>query len=182
MERETALARKQVEEAETVISQKPDDMRNAEMEGLTTTKPETTFEGMLNAIGDCLSDLASSDNGEDGADEDDDEEDPAGGKLGVNDEPCWVMGTISTTVNYHMGRFGQKQMKLDELTQPGCGDAANSLCERDDKYRMTELKFPAVVQPPTADDAASSVRTTDSEPLETPDSIPGKLQMPQVTS
>jgi len=36
-------------------------MRNAEMVELTTSKPETTFEEMLNAIGDCLSNLAISD-------------------------------------------------------------------------------------------------------------------------
>jgi len=53
---------------------------------------------MSNTIGDSLSDLASSENGEDGEDEDDDEEDPAGGKFSEDDEPGWVMGTISKTV------------------------------------------------------------------------------------
>ena len=77
MERETALARKRVEDAETAIKQEQDHMRNAEKAGLKTTKPETTFQEMLNAIGDSLSDLASSD----------DEEDPAGGKPSEDDEP-----------------------------------------------------------------------------------------------
>ena len=40
----------------------------------------------------------------------------------------------------------------------------------------------AVIQPHTADDAASSVLTTFCEPVETLDSVPGNLQMPQVTS
>jgi len=48
-------------------------MSDAEKAGLTTTKPETTFGEMLNAIGDSLSDLASSDDGEDGEDPNDDE-------------------------------------------------------------------------------------------------------------
>jgi len=46
----------------------------------------------------------------------------------------------------------------------------------------TELEVPAVIQPHTADDAGSYVARTLSEPLETLDSVPGKLQMPQVTS
>jgi len=106
-------------------------MRKAEKAGLTTTKPETTFKGMLNAIGDSLSDLSSSEDEEDGEDEEDDEENPAGGKLSEHDEPCWVMGTISKTVLYRMEHFRQKQMKLDELTQPGWGDAAEYIRESD---------------------------------------------------
>ena len=113
------MARKRVEDTETASKQEQDDMRNAEKAGLTTTKPETSFEVMLNAIRDSLSNRASSDNEEDGEDEDDDEEDPVGGKISEDDEPGWVMGTISKTVHYFMERFRQKQMKLDELTQPG---------------------------------------------------------------
>jgi len=62
------VARKRVEHAETAIEQKQDDMRNAEKVGLTTTKPETTSEEMVKAIGDSLSDLAIADDGEDGED------------------------------------------------------------------------------------------------------------------
>jgi len=108
-----------------------DDMRNGEKAGLTTTKPETTFEKMLNAIGDCLSNLASSDNEEDGEDKDDEEADPAGGKLSEDDEPSWVMGTISKTVQYRMERFRQKLMKFDQFTQPSWGDPADYVRERD---------------------------------------------------
>jgi len=145
--RETAVARKRVEDAETVIEQEQDDMRNAETAGLTTTKPGTTFEEMLNAIGDSLSDLATSENGEDGEDEDDDETDPAGGKLSKDDEPGWVMGTISKMVQYRMEHYRQKQMMLHELMQPGWGDAADYCCERDKKYGTTKFKVPALVQP-----------------------------------
>jgi len=85
VERETAVSRKRVEDTETAIKPKQDDMRNAEKAGLTTTKHETTFQEMLNATGDSLSNLPSSNHGEDGEDEDDDEEDPAGGKLSEDD-------------------------------------------------------------------------------------------------
>jgi len=54
--------------------------------------------------------------------------------------------------------------------------------ERDKKYGMTGLSLLVVVQPHTADDAASSVPTTFSEPLETPAIVPRKLQIAQVTS
>jgi len=73
-------------------------MRIAEKAGLTTTKPETTFEEMLNAMGDSLSDLASSHDEEDGEDKDDEEEDSAEGKLSEDDEAGRVMGTISKMV------------------------------------------------------------------------------------
>jgi hypothetical protein len=39
--------------------------------------------------------------------------------LSEDDEPGWVMGTITKTVQQHMERFRQKQMKIDELTQTG---------------------------------------------------------------
>jgi len=84
VERETAVARKRVQDAETAIMQ---DMTTAENGGATTGKPETTFEEMLNAIGDSLSDLASSDDEQDGEDEEDDEEDTELGKLSDHDEP-----------------------------------------------------------------------------------------------
>jgi len=69
--------------------------------------------------------------------------------------------------------FRQKQMKLDKLMQPGWGDAADYFRERDKKYRTTEWKIPAVIQPRKVDDAASSALMTVGEPMETLDSIPG---------
>jgi len=96
VERETAGARKRVEDAEAAVQQERDDMTHAELAGLTSRKPEKTFEEMLIAIGDSLSDLACSDDGEDGEDEDDEE--TVMGKLSEDDEPGWVMGTITQTV------------------------------------------------------------------------------------
>jgi len=74
------------------------------------------------AIGDSLSDLATSDDGDDGEDEDEETEQD---KLSEDDEPGWVMGKITKTVQQRMESFRQKQMKLDELTQPGWENAAN---------------------------------------------------------
>jgi len=51
--------------------QQHEHMRNVEMARSTTTKPETTFAEKLNAVGDSLSDLASSEDDVDGEDEDD---------------------------------------------------------------------------------------------------------------
>jgi len=97
VERETAVARKRVQDAETAIRQEPKDMTTPESAGGTTRKPETTFEEMLNTIGDSLSDLATSDNEQDGEDEEDEEDDTELGKL-CDDEPGRVMGTISNQV------------------------------------------------------------------------------------
>jgi len=96
VERETAGARKRVEDAEAAVQQEQDDMTHAEIGGLTSREPEKTFEEMLVAIGDSLSDFASSDDGEDRDDEDDEETEQ--GNLSEDDEHRWVMGTITKTV------------------------------------------------------------------------------------
>jgi hypothetical protein len=88
VERETALARKRVQDAETVIMQ---DMTTAENVDTTTGKLETMFQEVLNTIGDCLSDLVSSDDEQDGEDKKDDEEDTELSKLSDDDESGWVM-------------------------------------------------------------------------------------------
>ena len=64
-ERETAVARKQVEDAETASKQEQDDIRSGENGELTSRKAEQTLTEMLNVIGLSLSDLASSDDEED---------------------------------------------------------------------------------------------------------------------
>jgi hypothetical protein len=115
VERETAVARKRVQDAETVIIQ---DMTTAENGCATTGKPKTSSDDMFNAIGDSLSDLASSDDNQDGEDEADDEGDTELGKLSDDDEPGSVMGTITKTVQHRMESLWQKQMRLHELTQP----------------------------------------------------------------
>jgi len=136
----------------------------------------------LNAIGDSLNDLASSDDEEDGEDEDDDEEDTGHGKLSEDDEPGWVMGTFSKTVQHRMESFRQKQLRLDELTHPGWGNVADYFRERDTKYGTTELKIPAVGKPQEDSTAATRSLTTFGELMHALDIVPGQSQMPQVTS
>jgi len=176
VERETAVARKRLQEAETSMMQELKDITTE------TGKPKRMFEEMLNAIGDSLSDLASSDDEQDGEDEEDDEVDTELGKVSDDDEPGWVMGTISKTVQHRMESFRQKQMRLDELTQPGWWDAANYLRERAMKYGTAELNVPAVVTPRIDTTAASASPTTAGEHMQTLDIVRGQLEMPAVTS
>ena len=133
MERESAVASQPVQDAEAAIMQDLKDMTTSERMGATTRTPETTFEDMLNAILNSLSDLASSDNEQDAEDEGDDEEDTQLGKLSDDDEPGWVMGTICKTVLHRMESIWQKQVRLDELTQLGWGDTANIFGDGDMK-------------------------------------------------
>jgi len=118
VERETAVARKWVEDAETAIKQEQEETRNADNTGLTTREHNKMSEEMMNAIGDSLSDLASSDDEEYGECEDD--QDTELGKLSEDDKPGWGVGTISKMVQQRMERFRYSQMKLDE-SRPGMG-------------------------------------------------------------
>ena len=128
-----------------------------------------------------MSDNASSNNEEDGEDEQD-EEDAKLGKLSEDDEPGWVMGTISKTAQHHMVRFQRRQMRLQELTQQVRGDAANSFHERDMKDGTAELMVPAVVKPQTDMTPATPLPTTFGEHMQTRDIVQGQSKMPQGTS
>jgi hypothetical protein len=156
-------------------------MSNADRERSTTRKAEKTFQKMLNAVGDSLSDLASSDDEKDGEHKEE-ENDTELGKLSEDDEPGWVMGTISKTVPHCMESFQQTQLGLEKLTQPGCGDMADYFRERDTKYGMTKLMVPAIVRPLTDSAAATPLPKTFGELMQTLDIVPGQLQMPQETS
>jgi len=131
IERETAGARKRGEDAEVAIRQEQEDTEAAQNTGLTTREPEKTSQEMMVTMGDNLSDITNSNDGEDTEDEDDD--DTAQGQLSEDKEPGRVMGTISKTVQLQMERFRQMVMNLAELTQLGMEHAANYLCKRD-KY------------------------------------------------
>jgi len=180
MEIETTGARKRVEDGEAAVQQEQDDMTQAEIAGLTSREPEKSLEEMLVAIGDSLSDLASSDDGEDWEEEDDEETEL--GNSSEDDKPGWVMGTITKTVQQRMERFRQKQIKLDELTQPGWEDAASYFREQDKKYGTIELRVPAVVQPQTMDDSPAPPTATFGELMESLAIVPGISQRPQGTS
>jgi len=114
--------------------------------------------------------------------EEEDHEETEQGKLSEDDEPGWVIGTITRTVQQRMERFRQKQMKLDELTQPRWEDAADYFRERDKKYCTFELRVLAVIQPQTNDDAPAPPPTTFGELMESLDIVPWILQRPQGTS
>jgi hypothetical protein len=182
VERETTVARKRVQDTQTAMMQEQEHMVNVEKGRSTTTKPEISFEEILNAIGDSLSDLANSEDEEDGEDKDDDEEDTGHGKLSNDDEPGWVMGTISKMVQHRMESVQQMQLRLDELMQPGWGDAADYFRDRYMKYRTTELKVPAVGKPQADSTAATPSPTTFGELMQALDIVAGQSQMPQVTS
>jgi len=138
---------------------------------------------MFNPIRDTLSELASSDNEEDGEDQEDDEEDTELPKLSEDDEPGWAMATNSNTVHHHhMETFQQKQMRLDKLMQPGWEKADDSSGESDMKYETAELMVPAVVKPQTAKTAATPSPTTFEEHMQTLDIVPGQSQILQGTS
>lgn len=181
VDREPNIARKRVKHPETVIQQDQEDMRNTGKAQLTSRKPETTLEEMLNPNGDSLSDCTTSDNGEDGEDEDDAEEDTALCNLSYEVETSWVLGRNSKMVEHRMTYLQRKQMKFDEFTQPDWGDTANYIHEIEKNYCKTELKVPDVVQPQTEDDAVFSAQLTYGEPIVALDSIPGKSQIQQVT-
>jgi DNA-directed RNA polymerase specialized sigma subunit len=100
------VARKRVEDAEAAVQQEQDDMTHAEIAELMSIEPEKTFAEMLVAIGISLSDVASSNSGEDGEYEDDQEKEK--GKLSEHDEPSWVMDTITKTVHQRRDIFQQK--------------------------------------------------------------------------
>jgi len=167
----------QVQDAEAAIRQEQDDTEAAENAGLTTREPEKTFYEMMVAIGDSLSDIASSDNGEDGEDKDNQETEQ--GQLSEDDEPSWAMGTITRTVQQRIEMIRKKLMKLDELTQPGRENAADYFHERDKTYGTSELRVPAVVQLQTDDDTEAPALTTSGELMECLDILPGMMQMLQ---
>jgi len=147
VDRETAVARKLVEHAEVAIQHEQEDMRYAEKLGLTARKPKKTFEEMLNAIGESMSDLASSDDKHDVEDDDDDEEDSERCKESEDDQRGWVIGTISNMVQICLESFRHNQVRLTELMQPGWRDTADDFRVRDLKYGTAEMRVPAVVKP-----------------------------------
>jgi len=125
---ETAVARQQLQDPETVILQEQEDMRYAEMGGSTTRKPQTTFKARLIATGDSLSDLASPNDKECGEDEADDQDNTEQSTLSNNDTPRWVMGTITKTVHERMVTLWETQIGLKKLMQSGWADAADYFC------------------------------------------------------
>jgi hypothetical protein len=92
------------------------------------------------------------------------------------------MGTITKLVQQRMKRFRQKQTKIDELTQPGCEDAADYFCQRDRMYSRSQLRVPVVVQPQMDDKVLAPPPRTFGEHMKCLDIVPRIVRMPQGTS
>jgi hypothetical protein len=133
-------------------------MKKAEQAGLTNREHEKTFQEMMVAFGFCPSNLARFDYGEAGDEMGDEKREH--GLLSEDDEPSWVMRTISKTVQQSLERFEQKRMKLDELTQSGWEYAADYFCESDKQYGTSELRVQMVVKLQIDHDAAALALTT----------------------
>jgi len=103
VERETVGARQPVGDAEAAIRQEQEDTERAENMRLMTIMPKKMFHEMMIAIGDSLSDIALSNNG--GIGEDENNEETVEGKLSEDDEPGWVAGTVSKTIQQCIKRF-----------------------------------------------------------------------------
>jgi hypothetical protein len=71
VQRVTAVGRKRVEDAARAITQKQEEIRNAENTVATTREPNELIEEMINVFQDNLNILARSDDEEDGDDSDD---------------------------------------------------------------------------------------------------------------
>jgi hypothetical protein len=126
---------------------------------------------MLNAIRDSLSNIAGYDDKHDREGADDDEQDTDLGKLSDRDEPGWVMGTIFKLVPHTMESIRQKQMRIDEITQVGWGDAPDYFREREMNYATAKLRVPAVVKPQIDTTAATPSPTTVGEHFQNHDIV-----------
>jgi hypothetical protein len=142
-------------------------------------EPNRTLQMMMNAIGHSLSDLSSSNAGDDG--DDVDEEKTALGQQREDDKPAWVMGIINKTVQQCIEMFQQKSMQLDELTQAGWKDTANYCPEYNKMHTTSELRVLAVLQPQTDDDAVAPEHTECGELMACLDIAPRISQMLQGT-
>jgi hypothetical protein len=92
------------------------------------------------------------------------------------------MGTISRKVQHRMEGFPEKEMRLDELTQPGWGDAANYFGERDMKSETAELQVAEDVNQQIDRIVATPSPITIGEHMQTLEVVSGKSLMPAVTS
>jgi hypothetical protein len=121
VERETSAGRKRVKDADAAVQQSQDDMTHAEIAGLMARKSEKMFREMLAATRDSLSDLAMSDNGEDGEDEDDEE--PGQGKLSEDDKPGRVIGhnhQNGTAAHDEVKAEADEAQRIDSTGMGGC--------------------------------------------------------------
>ena len=123
-----------------------------------TKKAQKPFQEILNAIRDSLSDLETSNNEVDGDDKDYYEQDSDLGNLNEDEEPGWVMGTISKMLQQCLNIFQQKQIRPDKLMKLGWGDIAEHFRERDMIYGTARLWCAVVIDPQTDNIVAWTAR------------------------
>jgi len=148
--------------------------------GINDHRARNNISWEIVAIQDSQRDIASSNDVENGDHEHDEETQL--GQLSEDDEPYYMMGTITKTVQQRMERFWEKQINLDKFTRHGCEDAHNYFRERDKKYSTSELRVTAVVHLQTDDDAASPAPTPFAELMECRNIVPVISQMLHGTS
>jgi len=136
---------------------------------------------MLGAIANSQSDLASSDDMEDGIDKNDDDADPELGKLSKDDEPGQVIATITKTVQNHMLSFWQKQIALDEPTQTEWWDMAVEFPERF-AVQDGRMEGSSSCDTPNRHYCSHTISYNICTANDEIDVICGQSQMPQVTS
>lgn len=112
-----------------MVQQERDGQRKGEYSGLANRESEKTFQEMIVAIGDSLSDIVRSDHAEDGEEEDDVQAEQ--GQMSQDDKPCRVMVTSSNTVLPQRERFWRTQMTLDTVSQMGSEHTVYDSYEQD---------------------------------------------------
>ena len=138
VERETAVARRRVEEADAAWELEKERLAAEALDGASTaSKSKTTFAEMLKGIDDSIDDIATSDeDDEDDEDEDEEEDDIEGeikadGTMDISDGPA---GVVEERAQKRIDTFREMCKQIDEVTRPGWEAAENYFRERDKKY------------------------------------------------
>jgi hypothetical protein len=149
---ETAAAGKRVAETEAAVERERISVLKRAAAGTT----KMTFEEMLEAIGDSVDNVATSDEEDNDEDNEEDGEDNNDAKLGNGNEPEWVVDTINQSVPAQLDLLLTKEMNFVELTTLGSADAENDFRTCDRKYITTKLKIQAVVTLNAISDTANA--------------------------
>jgi hypothetical protein len=127
---------------------------------LATGTTKMTFQEMMEAIGDDVEDVMSSDEDHDEENDEDDKDDTKLSDDDENEYECdWVVGTINQLVQQRLHTFRAKRIKLEELTASGWEDAEEYFREHNKKYGTAELKVPAIANP---NDISTAVETAEA--------------------
>jgi len=161
-----------VQDPEIAIMHGQVHMTNVETARLITPKHAITFETMLNAIGDCLKNLQSSDVTEGWEDPDVDHGKLVLGKMSEDDEPGCTMDTLSRMEQHHIDSFLRKQGRIDNGSQPGWRVEAEYFCGRVLMCWTTHMNVPAVLTPHTDTTAATHSPTTGGLLIQVVDIVP----------